>query len=83
VETANGDRTKLTPPELARRWGVSSDKVRAWIESGELRAINLATRPSGRPRYRIDLADVLAFEQRREANGVSKMARHHETTNKH
>lgn len=64
-------RTKLTPPEVARRWGVSSDKVRSWIENGELRAINLAARLRGRPRYRIDLADLLAFERVREAKKVS------------
>jgi excisionase family DNA binding protein len=70
VKTASVKRKKLTPPEVARRWGVSSDKVRAWIENGELRAINLAARTSGRPRYRIDMADVLAFERTREAKGV-------------
>lgn len=69
------ERTKLTPPEIAERYGVSPDKVLAWIRSGELRAINLATTPGGRPRYRIDLADLLAFEQRRAAQPVARPAR--------
>lgn len=59
------ERTKLTPPEVARQWGVSVDKVLTWIRSGELRAVNLATRLSGRPRYRIDINDLRDFEQRR------------------
>jgi hypothetical protein len=33
----------LTPPQLARENGVSPDKVHAWIRSGKLQAINVAT----------------------------------------
>jgi excisionase family DNA binding protein len=58
---------KLTPPQLATRWGVSPDKVLEWIHTGELRATNLATRRVGRPRWRIDWADVVAFEEARVA----------------
>ena len=65
------ERTKLTPPEVASRFGVSSDKVLAWIKSGELRAINAATRSAGRPRYLIDVADLAVFEARRAAAGRS------------
>jgi hypothetical protein len=61
------DRTKITPPELAKRWGVSPDKILAWIRGGELRAFNAARR-NGRPRYLIDVADVALFEQARTAN---------------
>jgi hypothetical protein len=62
--TATSKR-KLTPPELARLWGISPDKIAAWIRSGELRAINAARDRRNRPRYLIDLADVAAFEQTR------------------
>ena len=58
---------KLTPPQVARRYGISTDKVLAWIHSGELRAINVAAKMGGRPRYRIDVADLLVFEQKRAA----------------
>ena len=58
-------RKKFAPPELARRYGVSVSKVHAWIASGELRATNLATRPNGRPRWKIDESDLLAFENAR------------------
>ena len=60
------ERTKLTPPEIARRWGIKSHKVLAWIRSGDLRAINAAATLDGRPRYLIDLEDLAAFERARE-----------------
>lgn len=60
-------RQKLTPPELASRWGIGTDKVLSWIRSGELRAIDASTRRGRRPRYLIDEADVVAFELAREA----------------
>jgi hypothetical protein len=56
---------KITPPELARRYGIGAGKVLMWIRSGELRAVNVATRPKGRPRYVIDDDDIAAFEARR------------------
>jgi hypothetical protein len=58
-------KRKKTPPELAQEWGISADKVLAWINSGELRAIDAATKPGGRPRYLIDEDDIAAFEARR------------------
>jgi hypothetical protein len=61
------DRLKLSPPTLARRWGVSPDKVIGWIRTGQLRAINAAASPTGRPRWLIDEADVKLFEQQRTA----------------
>jgi hypothetical protein len=57
--------TTLTPPQLARRWGVAAEKVNALINSGQLIAMNLATDPKGRPRYRIYLSEVERFEQAR------------------
>ena len=59
------NREKLTPPELARLWGISPDKVLSWIRTGELRAINAAKSTNGRPRYLIDVKDVEEFENRR------------------
>lgn len=64
---ADTARSMLTPPQLARRWGVSPEKIRTWIRSGELRAINAATTLSGRPRYRIESTEVHAIELRRAA----------------
>jgi hypothetical protein len=65
----------LTPPQLARKWKVGVQKILAWIHSGELRAVNLATRPGGRPRYRICPEDVELFEQARSVSPTPKVAR--------
>ena len=55
-------KTKLTPPELAKSWGIDVAKVLHWIKAGELRAINAATDRNGRSRYLIDVIDVQVFE---------------------
>ena len=59
-------RAKLTPPQLAQRWGIDKAKIIAWIRSGELRAINASTIPTRRPRYLINEKDIQSFEQARE-----------------
>ena len=41
-----------TPPQLAKEFGVHPDKIRGWINSGELEAVNLGD--SIRPRWRIE-----------------------------
>jgi len=64
-------RQKITPPELAARWGIDPAKVLTWIRSGELRAIDAATRPGGRPRFLIDQRDIEAFERRRSVQAPS------------
>ena len=62
----------LTPPQVAKRLRVSPDKVLAWIRSSELRAVNVATRDSTRPRYRVTINDLKAFEERRSTSaGIS------------
>ena len=55
----------LTPPQLARRWGVAADKVLRLVHSGQLRAVNLAVDPKGIPRYRIYMSEVVRFEEAR------------------
>ena len=57
--------TMLTPPRLAKIWGVSPDKILKLINAAELRAVNLATNPKGRPRYRISLDEIARFEESR------------------
>ena len=47
------DRRNLTPPQVAKRYGVSTAKVIKWIRRGELQALNLAHRGCTRPRYSI------------------------------
>lgn len=55
----------LTPPQYAEELGIATDKVYAWIASGQLRAINVAERSDGRPRYRIPRDAREEFEARR------------------
>jgi hypothetical protein len=60
-------RRAFTVAAIAKRYSVNCDKVRLWIKNCELAAVNVATRPTGRPRWRIAAADLLAFEARRRA----------------
>lgn len=64
---ANETPTMLTPPEVARRWGVAADKVLHLIHTGQIVGVNLAHEPDGRPRWRIHLAEVERFEQARSS----------------
>ncbi|MBX3437236.1 MAG: hypothetical protein KF861_07090 [Planctomycetaceae bacterium] len=52
----------LTPPELARRWRCKPDAVRLLLERGLLAGFNVADPDATRPRWRISLDAVLAFE---------------------
>lgn len=69
------NRPTIAPPELARRYRVNVDKVRGWINTGELRAVNVASKPGGRPRWRISEAAIEAFELRRSAVVPTKTTR--------
>ena len=60
------ERQKLTPPQLARIWGVSTNKIIGFIRRGELRCVDLSSHGSSRPRYAIDLVDIEAFEKARQ-----------------
>jgi hypothetical protein len=62
-------RRKVTPPQLATEWGIAPKKVTDWIDSGELRAVNVATSLGGvKPRWLIDRADIEAFERSRASS---------------
>ena len=58
----------LTVRDVARRYRVGEDKVRAWIARGELKAINTAAVLCGRPRWVVPV-DALAEFERRRAGG--------------
>jgi hypothetical protein len=60
------ERTDVTAPVLAKRWGVGTDKVTGFIKSGELQAINIATKIGGRPRYLISEDAIAAFKKARQ-----------------
>lgn len=74
MSTATCPKQKLTPPEVAALWGVSTEKILAFIRSGELRAINAATLGRNqRPRYLIDIVDLEDFERRRTVAPAPKL----------
>jgi Helix-turn-helix domain len=55
----------LTPPQVARLFGVAPEKIVAFIRDGELQAIDMARRGSRRPRYRIAPHALQDFERQR------------------
>jgi hypothetical protein len=57
----------LTVREVARRYRISPDKVRALISRGELRAVNTAAALCARPRLVVTAEALADFEQRRAA----------------
>lgn len=56
----------FSPPKAAKILEVNSDKVLAWIKSGELVAVNVAANANGeRPRWRISEDELGKFLLRR------------------
>ena len=64
-QRVNTDRTKLSPIELAKRWGKDTRSIIGLIRLGDLPAIDVSV-SRGRPRFLIDLADIAIFEERRK-----------------
>ena len=65
-------RTWLTPTEVGRRYRIKPERVIAMIRAGLLRAIDVSSPGSRRPRFRIHEADLVAFENRREVRPLSQ-----------
>lgn len=64
----------MTPNELARVLRVSPDRVRHWIQSGELKAIDTSDRRCGRPRFVILPAALEEFIRSRSVAAPPKPA---------
>jgi excisionase family DNA binding protein len=60
----------MTVAEAARWLRIAPGKVLQWIHGGELPATNIATRATGRPRYRLTQADLALFQGRRAASAT-------------
>jgi hypothetical protein len=52
----------FTVADIAARYRVSPDKVRAWIKAGRLAAVNTALARCGRPRFVVTPEALRAFE---------------------
>jgi excisionase family DNA binding protein len=68
-----------TVPEAARHLRVGETKVRHWIASGELTAINTASALCRRPRYVVTAEAMAAFERRRSGAAPPKPKRQKRT----
>ncbi len=64
----------ITPPALARRYGIHVSRVLAWIRAGQIEAFNVGDGPT-RPRWRITPDAIEAFERRRAAQPSAKPTR--------
>ena len=64
-----------TVRDLAAFYRVSEDKIRRWIATGELRAINTAGRLCGKPRWVIPPDAQAEFEQQRTGGPPPKPPR--------
>ena len=67
----------LTVKDVAKRYRVGREKVRGWINRGELKAINVAGALCGKARYVILPDHLAAFEDRRAAASAPKPPRRH------
>lgn len=66
------DLTYFSPAELAAMWGVAHDKVLEFIKTGELEAFNVASKRSRRPQFKVTLAAVKAFQERRSGRDPAR-----------
>jgi transposase len=67
--------TGLTVRDVARRYRVSKDRVRAWIRRGELRAITTADLLASKPRWVIPPEALAEFENARQGGTPPKPKR--------
>jgi excisionase family DNA binding protein len=74
MRTAEGTRG-YTVRELARLLRVSTDKIRAWIRTGRLPAINTASASCRRPRYVVLPDQLEAFAKHQQAGAPERPAR--------
>jgi hypothetical protein len=65
----------LTTADVARRYRIGEDKVRALIQAGELRAINTASALCGKPRWVVTPEALADFEKRRAGGPTPKAPR--------
>jgi len=65
----------LSPPQIAKQLGIDPAKIIAWINSGQLNAINVAENLAGRPRYRVSSQALEDFLRRRSTSPAPQPVR--------
>ena len=68
------ETTVYNPAQVAAMWGVAHDKVLEFIKTGELEAFNVASKRSRRPQFKVTLAAVKAFQERRSGRDPARSA---------
>jgi hypothetical protein len=71
---STAELTIFNPAQLAAMWGVAHDKVLEFIKTGELEAFNVASKQSRRPQFKVTLAAVKAFQERRSGHDPARSA---------
>jgi hypothetical protein len=74
VPSVDPVRRGYTPRELAKVLRVSPDRVRNWIKSKQLGAINTAAARCGKPRFVILPHHLAEFERSRLAGSIPRPA---------
>jgi excisionase family DNA binding protein len=75
AELVRDPASGFTVADLAKRLRVGTDKIRKWINRGELKAVNVAASVLGKPRWVIP-ADALAeFQTKRRSGPAPKPPR--------
>ncbi len=74
--------TSWTPPQLAKLLHVSPEKVRNWIKTGQLGAVNVASDLCRRPSFVILEHHLAEFEQKRSSKQTPKPKRRKRTKQK-
>jgi excisionase family DNA binding protein len=70
----------MTPKELARLLRVNADKVRGWIKSGVIGAVNVAGHQCGKPRFIVLPHHLEDFLSKRSAGPPPKPPRRRRRT---
>jgi hypothetical protein len=68
----------ISPAQFAERYGIGLKKVLAWLDSGELSAVNVGTGKT-KPRWRIRQIDIERFEARRANSPTPRLNRRRRT----
>jgi hypothetical protein len=63
-----------SPSQVGEEYNVGSEVVCNWIRAGELAAVDVSSPGSPQPRYRIDDAALMEFEESRRVGGSPQPA---------
>ncbi len=74
IDTVAVEDRGYTPNELAKLLRVSPDRVRAWIRSGEMAAINTSSVRCAKPRFVVLPGQLAAWQERHLAATPAKPA---------